>query len=36
MCACSLSRVRVAFPLSPVSPYSPTVPHGYLGFRPTW
>ncbi|CAH1961328.1 unnamed protein product [Acanthoscelides obtectus] len=34
MCACC--RVRVAFPLSPVSPYSPTVPHGCLGLRPSW
>ncbi|CAH1961619.1 unnamed protein product [Acanthoscelides obtectus] len=41
MCACwmhtcSLARVRVAFPLSPVSPYSPTVPNGCLGLRPSW
>ncbi|CAH1980319.1 unnamed protein product [Acanthoscelides obtectus] len=41
MCACrmhtcSLARVRVAFPLSHVSPYSPTVPNGCLGLRPSW
>ncbi|CAH1991399.1 unnamed protein product [Acanthoscelides obtectus] len=29
MHTCSLARVRVAFPLSPVSPYSPTA----LGLR---
>ncbi|CAH1966422.1 unnamed protein product [Acanthoscelides obtectus] len=41
MCACcmhtcSLARVRVAFPLSYIFPYSPTVPHGCLGLRPSW
>ncbi|CAH2007432.1 unnamed protein product [Acanthoscelides obtectus] len=23
-------------PLSPISPYSPTVPHGCLGLRSSW
>ncbi|CAH1994061.1 unnamed protein product [Acanthoscelides obtectus] len=34
MCACCI--VHVAFPLSPISPYSPTVPNGCLDLSPSW
>ncbi|CAH1975750.1 unnamed protein product [Acanthoscelides obtectus] len=34
MCACCI--IRVAFPLSPVSPNGPTVPNGCVGLRTSW
>ncbi|CAH1967616.1 unnamed protein product [Acanthoscelides obtectus] len=36
MHTCSLARSPCGVPSFPVSPYSPTVPNGCLGLRPSW